>query len=410
YEPRFLGNGPEEYHRVALAALVLVAAVGTVSWAVKAEVARSYVAVVIPVLAVGSVLLRRLARRRLHRRRAVGECLQRTVVVGPAGPVADLVQQLRQEPHHGLVVVAACLPDPRDRTASLIDALTAGEVLTVAGVDEVLSTVDRCGADVLAVLPCPELGQERLRRLAWSLEDRDVDLLMAPAVLDVAGPRTTIRPVSGVPLLHVATPELSGSRRVARALLDRVGAAALLVLALPVLLGVAVAVRVTSPGPALFRQRRVGLGGREFTMLKFRTMVRDAEDRLAEVAHLNTHREGVLFKAPDDPRVTRLGAWLRRTSLDELPQLFNVLTGSMSLVGPRPPLPGEARRYEGHVHRRFLVRPGLTGLWQVSGRADLSWEESVRLDLRYVEHWSFALDISILWRTLLVVLRRAGAY
>ena len=248
-----------------------------------------------------------------------------------------------------------------------------------------------------------------MRRIAWSLEGSGVDLLVAPALTDIAGPRINIRPVSGLPLLQVTEPEFSGAGRVLKGTLDVLGSLVLVLLLSPVLLGVALAVRLSGPGAVLFRQTRIGRGGEPFTILKFRTMHADAEQRLAELRAHNDHGDGVLFKLRDDPRITRIGRHLRRFSLDELPQLFNVLSGRMSLVGPRPPLPSEVERYEQHVHRRLLVKPGLTGLWQVSGRSDLDWSETVRLDLYYVENWSVSLDAEILWKTLRVVMQGSGA-
>ena len=178
----------------------------------------------------------------------------------------------------------------------------------------------------------------------------------------------------------------------------------------PFMVVTAILIRATSPGPALFRQPRAGINGREFTCFKFRTMVKDEDKRREEIEHLNQHTDGVLFKMKADPRITPIGKVLRRLSLDELPQLFNVLRGEMSLVGPRPPLPSEVAMYAPDDTRRMLVKPGVTGLWQVSGRSDLSWEESVRLDLRYVENWNLALDAHILWKTLGAVANRRGAY
>jgi exopolysaccharide biosynthesis polyprenyl glycosylphosphotransferase len=249
----------------------------------------------------------------------------------------------------------------------------------------------------------------QLRDLAWELEKTDTDLCVAPALLDVAGPRTTIRPVAGLPLLHVDHPEFTGARRVIKAIFDRLIAAAALLLATPLLVFVALAIMAADGGPALFRQTRVGQDGQPFTVYKFRTMVLGAEERRAQLAKQN-ECDGVLFKIRNDPRITRVGRWLRRWSLDELPQLFNVLLGNMSLVGPRPALPDEAQRYAAHVRRRLMVKPGITGLWQVNGRANLSWDESVRLDLRYVENWSLVLDLQILWKTLSAVIGRSGAY
>jgi exopolysaccharide biosynthesis polyprenyl glycosylphosphotransferase len=248
-----------------------------------------------------------------------------------------------------------------------------------------------------------------LRSLAWELEKTGTDLCVSPALLDVAGPRTTIRPTAGLTLLHVDHPQLSGFRLVLKGLFDRCAAAAALVMLAPVMAALAAAVWLHDRGPALFAQVRVGKDGHAFRMYKFRTMVVDAETRRAELQTSNDS-DGVLFKLRRDPRVTAVGAHLRRLSLDELPQLFNVFLGHMSLVGPRPALPDEAAVYAEHVRRRLVVKPGLTGLWQVNGRSDLTWEESVRLDLRYVENWSFALDLQILWKTIAVMMRGSGAY
>ena len=253
------------------------------------------------------------------------------------------------------------------------------------------------------------LTSASVRRLAWALEGSGVDLVVGTAFTDVAVPRIHVRPVSGLPLLQLAAPEFAGGRRLLKRTLDVVASALGLVILSPLLAATALAVRLTSPGPAFFCQQRIGLGGRPFTLYKFRSMTVDAESRRAELLQHNVS-DGVLFKMPDDPRVTRVGRLLRRTSIDELPQLVNVLRGEMSLVGPRPPLQSEVEQYEDDVHRRLLVRPGLTGLWQVSGRSDLSWSEAVRLDLYYVENWSGALDAEILWRTVFAVLRGEGAH
>jgi exopolysaccharide biosynthesis polyprenyl glycosylphosphotransferase len=227
--------------------------------------------------------------------------------------------------------------------------------------------------------------------------------------LDVAGPRTTIRPVAGLPLLHVDHPELVGGKQVLKGVFDKLVAVTALVLLAPLFVAIMLAIKLTGRGPVFFRQTRVGKNGHAFKVWKFRTMVVDAEQRKAELATLN-EAAGALFKMRRDPRVTSAGVWLRRWSLDELPQLFNVLTGSMSLVGPRPALPSEAANYGDHMRRRLVVRPGITGLWQVNGRSDLPWDEAVRLDLRYVENWSFALDLQILWKTWSAVFRGNGAY
>lgn len=402
YDARFIGLGSDEFRRILNAAVSLTAAIAVVSYAAKLDLARGYMAIALPTLAILDLAVRYLIRKNLHRLRSRGLCTRQVIAVGHAAAVAELVITLRRESYHGLSVVAACLADA-PASLEVAGVPVAGELGAVA------AAVGQFGADSVAVLTCPEMDGARLRELAWELEKTGTDLCVAPALLDVAGPRTTIRPVAGLPLLHVDHPELAGGRQVIKAVFDKVAATLALTLLAPVFLVVALAIRCTDRGPALFRQTRVGRGGRSFTLYKFRTMVVDADQRKAQLAARN-EADGELFKIRRDPRVTRTGAWLRHWSLDELPQLFNVLRGDMSMVGPRPALPEEAARYAHHVRRRLVVKPGITGLWQVSGRSDLAWDEAVRLDLRYVENWSFALDVQILWKTWSAVIHGSGAY
>jgi exopolysaccharide biosynthesis polyprenyl glycosylphosphotransferase len=277
------------------------------------------------------------------------------------------------------------------------------------GLDDVTSAVRSFGANTVAVLACPEMDGIKLRGLAWELEKTGTDLCVSPALLDVAGPRTTIRPTAGLTLLHVDHPQLAGARLVLKGLFDRCAAALILLLLSPLFAVLAAAIWLSDRGPVLFTQVRVGKDSRMFRIYKFRTMVVDAEQRRMHLL-VSNDTDGVLFKLRQDPRVTAVGAHLRRWSIDELPQLINVLLGDMSLVGPRPALPDETAQYADHVRRRLVVKPGLTGLWQVNGRSDLSWDESVRLDLRYVENWSFVLDLQIMWKTVSALLRGLGAY
>ena len=402
YEHRFLGTGSEEFQRVFNAGVRLVALTAVVSLAFRLEPARLYVLISLPTTVVLTLLLRYAARQRLHRLRAAGQCLHKVVVVGRERSCAELIRQLSREPQAGFSVVGAC-----------IDRAQGPEVegVPVVGTSSsIVKALRATGADTVAVGAWSDLSQADLRRLSWQLEGSGIDLVVAPSLTDVAGPRIHIRPVSGLPLLHVEEPEFSGVRRLVKNTVDRTAALLGLLVALPLLLVLAIVVRVTSPGPAFFRQERVGTEGEHFTMFKLRSMYTDAEQRLADLQALNQHGDGVLFKMKDDPRVTPVGTWLRRFSLDELPQLFNVVKGDMSLVGPRPPLQSEVSKYHTDVRRRLLVKPGLTGLWQISGRSELSWDESVRLDLHYVENWSLALDAHILWRTAFAVLARRGAY
>jgi exopolysaccharide biosynthesis polyprenyl glycosylphosphotransferase len=402
YDTRFIGVGSDEFRRVLNAGVTLTAAVAILSYASKSEIARGYVVIALPCLTIFDLTARFLLRKRLHRQRTRGGCMRRVVAVGHARVAADLATELRRETYHGLSVVAACVTDPD--IGEEVDG-----VPFIGGLRNVAEVVARYKADTVAVLACPEMSGVRLRELAWELEKTGTDLCVAPALLDVAGPRTTIRPVAGLPLLHVDHPEFTGAKQVIKDAFDKVLGLSALALLLPVFITVALAIRFSDSGPAFFRQTRVGKDGRGFTVYKFRTMVMDAEDRKAQLT-VSNESDGVLFKMRQDPRITAVGGWLRRWSLDELPQLINVVRGDMSLVGPRPALPDEAARYGDYVRRRLVVKPGLTGLWQVNGRSDLSWEESVRLDLRYVENWSLVLDLQILWKTVSAVMTGSGAY
>jgi exopolysaccharide biosynthesis polyprenyl glycosylphosphotransferase len=404
-----LGIGAEEYRSLLWAGLVLMSALAFASLTLEShllppDVARGLAAAVPVALAI-SLIGRYVLRRRVHALRASGRCMRVVVAVGRERAVLELVRQLRRDRHCGMEVRAACVPDPRGA-----DMLRQEGVAVLGDLTQVMDIVRTLGASSVAVTSTSETAAVYLRQLSWELEGSGVELLVAPGLMEIAGPRMHIRPFIGLPLLHVDQPEFTGGKRVLKGALDRIAAAAALLILAPVLLLVAVAVRMDGTGPVLFRQTRIGQGGREFSMLKFRTMVPDAEQRLFELREHNRHVDGPLFKIAADPRVTRVGRVLRRYSLDELPQLLNVLGGQMSLVGPRPPLPSEVALYDTSASRRLLVKPGLTGLWQVSGRSDLTWDESVRLDLRYVENWSLLLDVMILWKTGSAVLRARGAY
>jgi exopolysaccharide biosynthesis polyprenyl glycosylphosphotransferase len=407
YDTRFIGLGSDEFRRILSAAVNLTAGVAVISYVAKLDLARGYVTIALPSLTVMDLTVRYLLRKRLHRQRVRGWCVRRVVAVGHATAVARLVTVLRRDTYHGLAVVAACLVDAPEGTGP--DGAPAVGVPVAGGLSGVAAAVSRFGADTVAVLACTEMDGGRLRELAWELEKTDTDLFVAPALLDVAGPRTTIRPVAGLPLLHVDHPELAGAKQAIKSVFDKTCAASALLVLAPLFAVIAISIRLADHGPVFFRQTRIGKHGRGFTFYKFRTMVPDAEQRKSQLAAHN-EADGVLFKIRRDPRVTRPGTWLRRWSLDELPQLINVLIGDMSLVGPRPALPEEVACYGGHMRRRLVVKPGLTGLWQVSGRSDLSREEAERLDLHYVENWSLVLDLQVLWKTGSAVIRGSGAY
>ena len=404
YDTRFIAAGAEQYRRVVNGAAWLLAVMTFIAFALHSDVSRVLVLGSVPVVAFLTIVERYATRKFLQRRFAEDWVAHRVIAIGSAGEVADLVNHMRRASFSGFKIVAALTPGETARP-SLPDEVSWVE----GGLDDVVVTATSLGVDTLALAGPHVLPRGGLRRLSWELEGSEIDLVVAPVLTDIAGPRIRIRPVEGLPLLHIDRPQFTGVRRVAKASIDRATAGLLLVVLSPLLALVAIAVKASTRGPVVFRQTRVGLNGQHFELLKVRTMARTAESDRIRLEHLNEHA-GILFKLRRDPRTTPVGRLLRRLSIDELPQLWNVLKGDMSLVGPRPPLPSEVERYGFDVHRRLLVKPGMTGLWQVSGRADLSWEESVRLDLHYVDHWSVGLDLVLLWKTVLAVIRGRGAY
>src|SRR5450432_110549 len=400
YDARHLGLGSEEFRRVADAAIRVTALVAFVTFVGKLPLSRGFVAMALPIGLISTLAGRYAARRVLHRLRRRAQCLHRVLVVGTPSSAAKLAEGLSRSVYTGYHVCGTWSPSSTDFAGANATARARGQVL------EVLA---RTQADTVAVA-ASGFSPSALRQLAWQLEGSGVDLLVSPALTDVAGPRIHMRPVDGLPLLHVEEPQLDGGKKLAKSAFDRLASLVLLIVASPLLAGVMVAIRVTSPGPAIFRQRRAGRGGSPFTIYKFRTMHQGADATFDDLVATQVDKpRGMFAKNAVDDRVTAVGRFLRRYSLDELPQLVNVLLGQMSLVGPRP-LPASIEQAGYDVRRRPLVRRGMTGLWQVSGRSDLPWDESIRLDLYYVENWSPAFDLMILWKTLRAVLRGSGAY
>ena len=403
YDRRALGLGTEELKRVLRATIAMAATVSFLAFGFKKDLSRMTVVVVILAALVYTLTGRFVARYFLHRLRRVGQrASQSMLLVGKLSDAMAVYDVATRNPAAGLRPIAIHLPDYPRRGDN-----TAAPIPVYAGWD-LVPLVRQIGADAIAVCGPASLESYELRKLAWQLEGSGLDLVVVPQVTDVTGPRIRVRPVEGLPLLNVEEPTISGISLLAKGLLDRVAALVGLVLLSPLLIAISLAIKITDPGPVMFRQTRIGYKGKAFKVWKFRTMYVDAEQRLDALRGQN-ESDGLLFKIHDDPRVTRIGRRLRALSLDELPQLINVLIGQMSLVGPRP-LPTEDEDYQGDVRRRLLVRPGITGLWQISGRSDLTWDEAVRLDLYYVDNWTLAYDLGILWRTISVVLARRGAY
>lgn len=403
WDPPSLGQGSEEFSRILRALVTVAVILALVGLVFKLPDVRPWVFGVVPVGGILAAIGRLALRKALHRRRRSGTCMHEVLAVGAEDAVAAIITRTQRAGHYGWVVTAACTPTGRGTDGS-------DSILGVPVVGDLDSVTEIAGKGRHRVVSIAQIGwsSRRLHHLAWDLEGTGTELVVDPGLMEIAGPRLHMAAVDGMPLLRLTEPTFTGLPRLIKTVGDRLVAGLLLLLVAPVLAGLAIAVACDG-GPVLFLQSRIGRHGKQFCIVKFRSMERDAEARRGELEASN-EADGPVFKLYEDPRVTKVGTYLRRYSLDELPQLFNVLAGSMSLVGPRPPLPGEIARYSRDAQRKLLVKPGLTGLWQISGRSDLSWEESVRLDLRYVENWSLALDALIVWKTVGAVVRGTGAY
>lgn len=401
--PQILGHGVEEYRRVWAATLAVFAIIAVISAMFQLDIARGYLALALPLGLVALTVNRLIGRRYVACVRRRGEFLNLVLAVGHVSSVRALVKSLDSRPGEGYRVVGVCVPGDRGLRIPVVQGIP-----TYPHEGDIARAVLAAGADTVA-LTSGHLTPDEIRDLSWQLEGLDVDLIVSPGIADVARPRLVVRPAGGVPLIHVDKPQYEGAKRLEKRTFDVCFASIALVVAAPIMLLAALAVKLTSRGPVFYRSERIGMGGEPFQMLKFRSMVVDADTMVAALVE-QSDGNGVLFKMKKDPRVTAVGRVLRRYSIDELPQFINVLRREMSVVGPRPPLPGEVDRYDATVRRRMLVRPGITGLWQVSGRSDLSWEDSVRLDLSYVENWSMLGDLVIVAGTVKAVLLGSGAY
>ncbi|MDA4892388.1 sugar transferase [Microbacterium resistens] len=395
-----VGQGADEYRRIVNATLAVFAVTVATAFFLGMDLSRLFVAVVFPLGLLLLLLSRWLWRQWLRGRQKAGQYLHRAVVIGEPSKVSVVAREIRRAKSSGYEIVGVITDRARAGGVSGFDVL--GDIANVE------SVLDEVRFDALIIVGSDDLDPMTMRRLGHALSDRDIQLIMAPVLTDVAGPRLHTTPVAGLPLVHVDFPRLEGAQRFLKRTFDLIGSAILLVVLSPVFLATAIAIRVDGPGGIIYSQERIGRGGRTFGMRKFRSMVADADDQLASLLDLQGDGGTPLFKINDDPRITRVGRFLRRHSIDELPQLVNVLRGDMSLVGPRPQRATEVALYDDVAYRRLLVKPGMSGLWQVSGRSSLSWEETIRLDLYYVENWSLTQDIVILFRTVRAVIRPQG--
>ena len=402
HRPKRTGVGTNEYTVVLVWSLVAAGIIAIALYLTSYNLSRGFFVLLfglgIPLLLAGRLLLRRV----IHRARSGGRFRSSVLIAGSPSHIDRVAAVLDRERWLGYEVVGALVPDEPGPT-------TAGGIPVVGRPTEAVEILQRIGAHAVIFAEGSFAKAHQFNELAREFEDSDAQLIVVPTLTDIAAERVAVRPVAGLPLVFVEEPRASKARSWAKRAFDLVGSSLLILVSWPLMLLIALAIRLEDRGPAIFRQRRIGLGGAEFDCLKFRSMTTDAESRVADLEGRN-EGAGVLFKLKQDPRVTRVGRFIRRFSLDELPQFFNVFSGRMSLVGPRPALPGEVARYEKHVLRRLDVRPGITGLWQVSGRSDLDWEDTVRLDLYYVDNWSMLQDLAILGRTLGAVFRSRGAY
>ena len=402
-DPGVIGSGNTEYHRVVTATLMFVGILALAHYVLELGYIREYVFVAIPLGLMLLVYFRWLWRQWLRAEQRQGGYRSRTLIMGDAETVQDAAAAISRIPGTGLDVVGVI-------TNGVAQGGGSGSAVKVLGpIKDVLRVIDSLSITTLILMSLDDVDPAFMRQLGWDLESRSIELVVAHTLTDIAGPRLSARPVAGLPLIRIDFPILGRGSRILKRAFDLVAASLILVAAFPILVAVAIAVQVKDPGPLIYRQERIGRLGNPFGMLKFRSMTVGADDQLASLLEAQGTSDTPLFKVLDDPRITPIGRVLRRYSLDELPQLVNVLRGEMSLVGPRPQCSAEVALYEPEARRRLMMKPGMSGLWQVSGRSSLSWDESIRLDLSYIENWSMLGDIIILARTLRAVSTADGA-
>ncbi|WIJ45900.1 sugar transferase [Curtobacterium citreum] len=398
-DPRYVGTGAGEYRRIVDSAIRLFALVAIIAYAFKLEIARGYIFIAFPVGVLLLVLTRWMWRQWLNAQRRGGRFSAHVVLVGSTVSVEHIARELMRHPEEGYRVVGACVP-----SGAVGSTLGSTGVPILGRIPDAVVALRSIGADTVAVTSSDDLGAQAVRELSWELEGGREHLIVAPSLTEVNGPRIHTRPVAGLPLIHVEMPRYDGNALFMKRAFDIVGSATLIVALSPLLIVLAIVVKLTSAGPVLYRQERIGLNGVPFDMLKFRSMRVNADAELATLLAAQGKGDTPLFKLDNDPRITPIGHFLRKHSLDEFPQLFNVFFGTMSLVGPRPQREGEVALYDAAASRRLLLKPGMSGLWQVGGRSSLGWEDAIRLDLYYVENWSITSDLVILWRTVRAVL------
>lgn len=403
YSMRAFGAGTDEYRSVLMASLMTAGVVGMFCYLLALDLSRGFVLLTFVIGTAALSVERYVVRHVVHRARARGHLMHRVIAVGTPSGVAEILAILKRERHLGYEVIGVCVPDGMSADENELNIPVVGTVGTTRNACSSLR------ADTVLVTQGGYRSSADLRQIAWDLQGANIELIVVPSLTDVAGPRIHMRPVAGLPLLHLQEPQSDEASGLSKRVFDILGSAAAIMLLAPVMLAVSLLIRLEDGGPVIFRQNRIGRNGEAFACLKFRSMVMNAEKQEQLMREADGH-EGALWKSKSDLRITRIGRFIRRYSLDELPQFFNVFSGSMSLVGPRPQQAWEVETYTPSTKRRLLVRPGMTGLWQVSGRSELSLEDAVRLDLYYVDNWSLATDLVIMAKTAKTVLLASGAY
>jgi exopolysaccharide biosynthesis polyprenyl glycosylphosphotransferase len=403
-----VGLDGEEYRRVVAATAWVFGTVAVADLLFKMDPSRGYLGIALGLGSLGLITGRHFVRRDLARRRLRGEYISRVVVLGSPEAVRVLCETFGRTPDSGYRVVGVCIPDFDGEVGE--ELITTTGSVPVLGDDSLIeSALDLTSADALAVAAVERLGPTAMKKLVWRLEALNTDVIVVPGVTDIAGHRLRVRPIDNLPLVQIAHSGQDAPSAMGKRFFDLAFATLALLAVAPIMLVAAVAIKLDDGGPVIFRQERVGLQGRSFRIFKFRTMTTDADSR-KDSEQAASNNTGVFYKSATDSRITRVGRFLRVSSIDELPQLLNVLQGAMSIVGPRPLVRGEGEAVEDFVERRGRVKPGITGLWQISGRSDLSEQERIRLDHSYVDNWSSVLDLLIVWRTVAAVLKRKGAY
>jgi exopolysaccharide biosynthesis polyprenyl glycosylphosphotransferase len=403
YGARNFGTGANEFRAVGSASITTAGLVSIACFMLSVPLSRGFLLLA---FVFGTTLLlveRFVIRITVHKLRRKGRLMHRVIAVGGPSGVGEVVDALRQSKYVGYEVVGAAVPDGVEVSHEQFGVPVLGEV------QQTRRLCEEVGADTVLVTRGGFATAKELRRVAWDLEGSSIQLVVVPSVNEVAGSRIHMRPVAGLPLLHLEQPQAGEAGGLSKRLFDLVGAAVTLLLLSPLMVLIALAIYLEDRGPILFSQPRIGRDGRTFRCFKFRSMFIDAESQERDLREA-MGQESALWKMERDPRVTRIGGFIRRYSLDELPQLLNVLRGEMSLVGPRPQQRWEVDTYTDWEHRRLRVRPGMTGLWQVSGRSQLSFDEAIRLDLYYVDNWSMTADLVIMAKTVGAVVNATGAY